>query len=125
MKEEPKCGPGEHWSSCAIRCTKTCEYFGDFLKKMGTCNKTTDCVPGCVPEDRTECRDGYWRSRSMCVEISHCICISNTGLPVSPGKVVKESECRSCQCIDNFYTCDDSDCEEEFETALAPSIVLE
>lgn len=33
-------------------------------------------------------------------------------LSLQPGAIFKESECKTCQCIDNVYVCDDEQCEK-------------
>lgn len=41
--------------------------------------------------------------------------MDGNGVTVKPGQVVKVSDCKSCQCIDNSYVCDESDCKQETE----------
>ncbi|XP_016844891.1 hemocytin [Nasonia vitripennis] len=108
-----QCKDGEHWSECAIQCSKTCSYYNHILTKDGVCNKTVDCVPGCVPDDRVDCASSnyFWRDRHTCVDRSGCICKGDDGEPITPGFMVKVSECKSCQCINDYYTCDESACE--------------
>jgi hypothetical protein len=44
---------------------------------------------------------------------------------LQPGTVYRESDCRICQCVDNFYSCDESACDsgEKEEARLLPSVL--
>jgi len=44
------------------------------------------------------------------VEANHCSCKSHDGGSVAPGAIKKESDCETCQCINNYYTCDTTLC---------------
>ncbi|KAL6266408.1 hypothetical protein P5V15_003260 [Pogonomyrmex californicus] len=105
------CKDGETWSECAIQCTRTCQYYRHILTTQGLCGEGTDCVPGCVSIDRPICPSHkFWRDGITCVEANHCSCKSHDGGSVAPGAVRKESDCETCQCLNNYYTCDETLC---------------
>ncbi|XP_071561739.1 hemocytin [Temnothorax nylanderi] len=105
------CKDGEAWSECAIQCDRACQYYRHILMTQGHCGEGTNCVSGCVPIDRPTCpTHTFWRDGVTCVEASHCSCRSHDGSSVAPGAVRKESDCETCQCINNYYTCDTSFC---------------
>jgi len=105
------CKEGETWSECAIQCAKTCQYYRHILMTQGFCNEDTDCVSGCVSINRPMCSSHkFWRDDITCVEANHCTCRSHDGSSVAPGAIRKESDCETCQCINNYYTCDTTFC---------------
>ncbi|XP_058797462.1 hemocytin [Phymastichus coffea] len=109
---ESRCNPGEHWDDCAIRCSQTCHGYNHLLTTTEVCNRTIDCLPGCVSNSRTDCtaKDNYWLNENTCVHSSDCTCISENGQIVPPGRKVQENDCKTCQCLNNHYTCDESLC---------------
>ncbi|EFN85665.1 Hemocytin [Harpegnathos saltator] len=107
VSTEKACQDGETWSECAIRCTKACHYYRYSLTSRGHCNEGADCVAGCVSVERPTCSPHrYWRDSVTCVGADECPCESHDGSLVAPGAVRKESDCDTCQCINNYYTCD-------------------
>ncbi|XP_025836285.1 hemocytin [Agrilus planipennis] len=131
---KPQCGEGslcpsgEKFDSCAVDCNNMCMYYKYLMKQNGFCNNYEDCVKGCVSELKpSSCPNGMlWSSNQTCVQKQNCMCVTDQGKPVKPGTVVKESDCAVCQCIDNFYTCDESACVTKemtstFETSTTPS----
>jgi von Willebrand factor len=120
------CNPGEHWHECAIECNRTCQYYDYILTKEGTCGRSVGCVPGCVPDTRVECQssNSYWRDRFTCVDRSHCLCKTEEGEPISPGATFKASECKICQCINNYYSCDDSSCQKNENQVIEDETII-
>jgi len=117
------CKDGEIWSECAIQCTKTCEYYHYILKTQGYCNDDIDCLVGCVSIDRPVCSPHkFWRDSVTCVEANDCLCKSHDGSSIAPGAIKKESQCEICQCINNYYTCDSTFCDN-ISTHKSPVIV--
>nr|XP_034190302.1 hemocytin [Osmia lignaria] len=113
------CKEGETWSNCAIDCNKVCDYYHYILLKEGTCNGNSDCVPGCIPEERPVCPPNkFWRDSMTCVEEADCTCKSHDGQSILPSAVIKESECEICQCLNNYYTCDRSLCLKSTEKPI-------
>ncbi|KAL0131073.1 hypothetical protein PUN28_002574 [Cardiocondyla obscurior] len=107
------CRDGETWSECAIQCDRTCQYYNYILITQGHCNESIDCISGCVSTDRPICLSHmFWRDGNTCVEASHCSCRSHDGSSVAPGAIKKESDCETCQCINNYYTCDTTFCNK-------------
>ncbi|KAK0088266.1 hypothetical protein PV326_004912 [Microctonus aethiopoides] len=108
-----RCKIGEHWDECAIKCQQTCQYYRYTLNKYNICVLDSDCVAGCVPDDKiiTCPMNKYWRDQYSCVEMSDCPCKSHNGESVKPGDVIEESQCERCQCLSNYYTCDKSLCD--------------
>ncbi|XP_073969601.1 hemolectin isoform X3 [Rhodnius prolixus] len=105
------CLDGEEWDDCAINCDQLCSYYEHIAYKNGICLFGQKCTPGCRREDRPHCPPGHrWRDLNTCVKQEDCTCRSLTGLMIKPGTVVNESECESCQCLNNHYTCDSSLC---------------
>lgn len=105
------CKDGETWSDCAIQCARTCQYYHHILITQGHCGEGTDCISGCVSIDRPTCPSHkFWRDGITCVEANHCSCRSHDGSSVAPGAIRKESDCETCQCINNYYTCDTTFC---------------
>lgn len=105
------CKDGETWSECAIQCARTCQYYRHILMTQGHCNEDADCVAGCVSIDQPMCPSHkFWRDGITCVEANHCPCKSHDGNSVAPGAIKKESDCETCQCINNYYTCDTTFC---------------
>ncbi|XP_076276507.1 hemolectin isoform X2 [Lasioglossum baleicum] len=109
------CKEGETWSECAVTCDKACDYYRHLLSKKGYCRGDSECVPGCTREGgKQKCSpQKFWRDAATCVDEADCTCKSHHGEVVIPGAVLKESECEICQCINNYYTCDDSSCADE------------
>ncbi|KAK4875849.1 hypothetical protein RN001_012271 [Aquatica leii] len=107
--EKKICDDDEHYDECAIDCTRLCQSYQQTLldKQMCIDNK---CEPGCVPNLFNCGPDMFWKDERTCVPKKDCMCTTNDGYPVKPGVVTSETECRRCQCVDNFYTCDESAC---------------
>ncbi|CAH1404838.1 unnamed protein product [Nezara viridula] len=106
------CPENQVWDECSIKCDQLCLYYETVLYQNGVCSFGQKCSPGCRDKNRPDCEEGYrWRDKDTCVKEENCICRSFTGEIVKPGKVVKESDCKSCQCLNNHYSCDDSACE--------------
>lgn len=106
----------------------------------GKCENNEKCEHGCVKIGKNStCPKGmFWASEDSCVSLEDCLCRSNDGKPVKvlkydnnnkifiykkfqPGTVYRESDCRVCQCINNYYTCDESECEAERGRVVASS----
>lgn len=105
------CSEGEVWSECAVQCTRACHYYLHILTTQGLCSEDVDCVAGCVSVERPTCSPHkYWRDSVTCVDANECPCESHDGDLVAPGAVRKESDCETCQCINNYYTCDSTSC---------------
>lgn len=105
------CKDGETWSKCAIQCDSVCHYYRHILMTQGLCSKGTDCISKCISIDRPTCPSHkFWRDDITCVEANHCSCRSHDGGSVAPGAIRKESDCETCQCINNYYTCDTTFC---------------
>ncbi|KAK9502170.1 hypothetical protein O3M35_012753 [Rhynocoris fuscipes] len=116
------CGAGEEWDDCAIHCDQLCSYYEYVLHKNGTCIFGQKCTPGCRPMDQQPCPSGHrWRDFESCVKEADCTCRSHTGLMIKPGVVVSESACESCQCLNNYYSCDSSLCQTTIATTVAPT----
>ena len=80
------------------------------LQQRGYCSSSDDCAPGCV-DVSSPCPAGFfWRDQRTCVSIHDCTCRSWNGQIVPPGQVIDESNCETCQCVDNEYVCDTSSC---------------
>lgn len=105
-----KCKDGEVWSECAIECTKACHYYRH-SSTQGHCNEGVNCIAGCVANRPTCPPHKYWRDSVTCVNVNECPCESHDGKLVAPGVVRKESDCETCQCINNYYTCDRASCD--------------
>lgn len=105
------CGNGEMWSECAIPCERACHYYRHILTTQGHCRDGADCVSGCVSIERPVCPSHkYWRDGITCVDANDCSCESHDGNSVAPSVVRKESDCEICQCVNNYYTCDNTLC---------------
>lgn len=106
-----KCPEGETWSECAVRCSKACHYYRRVLTTQGHCSEGEDCVADCVSDERPTCSPHRYRRDSVtCVDANECPCESHDGNLVAPGAVRKESDCETCQCVNNYYTCDNTLC---------------
>ncbi|EFA10333.2 hemocytin [Tribolium castaneum] len=118
-----KCPPGSQEHECAIQCDHLCLYYAHVIKTSGKCQSGEKCEPGCVRNEKNvTCPEGmFWSSEDSCVSLGDCLCRSNDGKPVKPGTVYRESDCRVCQCINNYYTCDESECEGKEEGRLLES----
>ncbi|XP_050302983.1 hemocytin [Anthonomus grandis grandis] len=110
----PECPPGLVKDECAIECDKLCGYYLFTIKEQGLCHEGTRCEAGCVANQKTACPKGHlWLNENSCVPKHDCLCLSNENKPVKPGPIVQEEPCKECQCIDNYYTCHQSDsCKE-------------
>ncbi|RZC42307.1 hemocytin, partial [Asbolus verrucosus] len=100
-------------NDCAIQCDRLCLFYSNAVKQRGFCNHTGDkCESGCVkPDKNLTCpQNMMWADDNTCVELSDCLCRSHDGKPVKPGTMYRESDCKLCQCINNYYTCDESAC---------------
>lgn len=105
------CKDGEIWDECAIQCTRACHYYHHILMTQGHCSEGIDCVAGCVSIKRPTCLSHkYWRDGVTCVDVNGCPCKSHDGSSIAPGAVRKESDCETCQCVNNYYTCDTTYC---------------
>ncbi|XP_026747695.1 hemocytin-like [Trichoplusia ni] len=106
--EEPTtsvCPPGLTYSSCAYRCDRLCDFYKQKLVALGRCIGEK-CVEGCVAKPCGS--NKFWRDEKTCVHKKDCTCSSN-GKIVKPGGVVVDG-CIKCQCLDNNFHCDSSDC---------------
>ncbi|XP_014469310.1 PREDICTED: hemocytin isoform X2 [Dinoponera quadriceps] len=114
VSTEEVCPDGEAWSECAVQCTKTCHHYRRSLVTRGYCNDGADCVAGCVSVERPACSPHrYWRDSVTCVDANECPCEAHDGRSVvPPGAVRKESDCETCQCVNNYYTCDSTLCRK-------------
>ncbi|XP_044006095.1 hemocytin [Aphidius gifuensis] len=122
-----KCKEDEIWNDCAIKCSRTCQYYNYQLKKQNICiDGTRDCVPGCTAKDKKTCgKNKYWRDPETCVDIADCNCISHNEESVKPGVVVEETNCKRCQCLSNFYTCDNTSCEKSTTVETTTPTVID
>ncbi|GLH02043.1 Hemocytin [Gryllus bimaculatus] len=118
-----ECKPGDVWTSCGIPCNQVCLYYEYVLTRRGFCSSSDDCIQGCFREELSGgCPKGYyWKDENECVSIADCMCYSHSGEPVRPGAIIQESDCTSCQCVNNEYICDSSRCKE---TTIA-SVIIE
>ncbi|KAG7205161.1 hypothetical protein KM043_018256 [Ampulex compressa] len=106
-----RCSAEQIWDNCAIKCSRTCEYYHYTLTQQGHCKDDSDCVAGCISTKEFQCPlNKFWKNATTCVDITECFCTSHGKKPVIPGAIMKESPCEVCQCINNYYTCDKSLC---------------
>lgn len=112
----PECPPGMVKDECAIECDRLCAYYLFVIREKGLCFEGTKCESGCVAaEKKAKCPKGHlWLNENTCVTKHDCMCLSDNDKPVKPGQVVREGMCKECQCIDNFYSCNEENCKEEF-----------
>lgn len=128
----PLCPAGQMWSECAVPCGKSCHYYGGYLRKLGVCHSGShNCEPGCVDIGTVDCQgEQIRRDGKTCVDVVDCTCMSHNGkvakvcyywcftylyntkfyLLLQPGVVHRETDCKTCQCIDNEFICDTSLC---------------
>ncbi|XP_075969965.1 hemolectin isoform X2 [Anticarsia gemmatalis] len=100
-----KCPFGQEYSDCAFPCDQTCDSFKKTLMANGRCIRE-NCVEGC---SNTTCEAGsYWRDEHTCVPKKDCTCLSDNKI-IKPGGVVIDG-CIKCQCMNNEFHCDSSDC---------------
>jgi von Willebrand factor len=127
FKYEPLCPPGTEENDCAIQCDRLCIYYFHVVREKGLCENEKKCERDCVEKGQSPtCPEGkMWANNHTCVDLSHCLCRSEDGKPIKPGTVYRESDCRICQCVDNFYSCDESACDsgEKEEARLLPSVL--
>lgn len=77
-----KCPPGARWSDCGVPCGKSCHYYGQFLKQLGSCTHSSNvCEEGCLDASASlSCPPGHvWRDNKICVKLVDCTCMSNDG----------------------------------------------
>ncbi|KAL7040824.1 hypothetical protein ACKWTF_000531 [Chironomus riparius] len=107
------CPMGYVWNDCAVPCRRACNYYGRILMINGNCTEASnDCLPGCVPKDAiTKCEyPNLWRDWKTCVKLMDCTCIGPNNEQLKPGQVVKISDCKTCQCINNEFICTEAAC---------------
>ncbi|KAJ3643777.1 hypothetical protein Zmor_026489 [Zophobas morio] len=121
------CPVGEKKHDCAIQCDRLCLYYSYVVKSEGFCKNNEKCASGCVnPKKSLSCPNGmFWAGNQTCVALADCMCRATDGKPVKPGTVYRESDCKVCQCVDNFYTCDESACIESEEVGPEPEEIEE
>ncbi|XP_063975011.1 hemocytin [Diachasmimorpha longicaudata] len=115
------CKPDEEFDKCAIDCSRTCDMFHRLLIDEQLCGNDIKCISGCV-HDRNRCpSEKVWKDAVTCVDPQDCPCRSDNGTSVKPGVVINESNCKVCQCVNNYYSCDSSRCVTT-DVTLEPSI---
>nr|CAH7739498.1 unnamed protein product [Callosobruchus chinensis] len=111
------CPPGTTLHPCAIECDRLCLYYSFLVKRKGLCQGDTRCESGCVALERKSCPIGQkYADENTCVSLDECLCATEQGDPVGPGKIVEEQNCRTCQCVHNHYSCQESTCEPKEPT---------
>lgn len=106
------CRGNETWRECAIPCDRMCHYYRRILMTKGHCKEDADCVSGCVPIERPTCPSHkYWKDSVTCVDANDCSCETGDGNAIAPGVVKKQSDCKICQCVNNYYVCDSTICD--------------
>ena len=114
IEVDTRCEQDEEYSSCAIQCDRLCMYYAYSIQQQGSCLTNNKCEAGCQSLKTVECSMGmFWMNEDTCVTIADCMCRTPDGTHLKPGTLYKESECKICQCVDNFYLCDVSTCEGE------------
>ncbi|KAF5285691.1 hypothetical protein FQR65_LT13076 [Abscondita terminalis] len=111
--EVGECPFDEVFVECAVPCTNLCVYYSHTLRLQGRCQNGITCEEGCKSQYKsTNCPPGqFWSNNQTCVAKHDCMCVSYEGKPVKPGDIIQESPCEVCQCIDNFYVCDNTICQ--------------
>ncbi|KRT80045.1 hypothetical protein AMK59_6836, partial [Oryctes borbonicus] len=107
------CADGFIHDDCAIQCDKLCSYYQHtVVVEQKQCKKGKKCEKGCRPINRPDtCPPGYlWRNQYHCVSVADCLCASQNGTAVKPGDIVQEDECTKCQCVNDYYGCDNTLC---------------
>ncbi|KAL0894249.1 hypothetical protein ABMA27_014259 [Loxostege sticticalis] len=105
------CPPGQVYRECAYPCDQLCDYFGATLREKGQCGPRDTCIQGCVDISVAEqkCGKGYrWRDLKTCVPEKDCTCYAD-GQIIKPGGRVVDG-CVKCQCLNNAFHCDSSEC---------------
>lgn len=108
-----ECPVGYVFSDCALPCGRTCHYYGQSLKLAGNCTtQANTCKPGCIPIGSVaNCQNPkLWRDPSSCVTTADCTCMAENFQQLKPGEVVKISDCKTCQCLNNEVICVDTPC---------------
>ncbi|CAG9772868.1 unnamed protein product [Ceutorhynchus assimilis] len=121
----PVCPPGMVKDECAVECQKLCDYYLFVVREQELCSEGTKCESGCVAaEKKLECPRGHmWLNEHTCVKKHDCMCISENDKPVKPGQVVREGICKECQCVDNFYSCNEENCKAELKEVTEPPVI--
>ena len=102
-----------------------CLAFAYTVKQKRYCKSSSGCVPGCVEDNvpKSICPPGrYWRDERTCVAIHDCNCRTPQGAVVAPDTLIHpdpsdEDSCEVCQCNDNEYVCDSSNCNLKWTTS--------
>lgn len=109
-----QCQAGYVYSDCAVPCGRSCHFYGETLKLTGKCTAADNtCKPGCIPIGSVaKCQyPKLWRDPNSCVAIADCTCWDGNLQQLKPGQVVKISDCKTCQCLNNELICVDTPCE--------------
>ncbi|RZF42331.1 hypothetical protein LSTR_LSTR016166 [Laodelphax striatellus] len=118
------CRSDEVYNDCLIKCDQLCHYYEHTLPRYTeycSFKSRKQCLPGCSSlSNPVNCSTSgqRWRDFSSCVSINDCTCRSHNGTLVKPGQVLWESNCEACQCLNNHYVCDTSEC---LKTTIHPS----
>ncbi|XP_039283049.1 LOW QUALITY PROTEIN: hemocytin [Nilaparvata lugens] len=118
------CRSDEVYNDCLIKCDQLCHYYEHTLPRYTeycSFKSRKQCLPGCSSLlNPVNCSTSgqRWRDFSSCVATNDCTCRSHNGTIVKPGQVFWESNCEACQCLNNHYVCDTSEC---LKTTIHPS----
>ncbi|KAJ8974052.1 hypothetical protein NQ317_002298, partial [Molorchus minor] len=118
VEPERLCPPGLIHDPCAIECNRLCSYYSYLVKQKSLCEDGIKCQSGCISaEKKLFCPSGmFFANDNKCVSVDECLCVSEDGSPLKPGHVRQEGLCKTCQCVDNYYSCKEEACTEEETT---------
>lgn len=108
-----ECPAGFVFGDCALPCGRTCHYYGQSLKLAGNCTaQANTCKPGCIPMGSVaNCQyPKLWRDPTSCVATADCTCMAENFQQLKPGEIVKISDCKTCQCLNNEVICAETPC---------------